>query len=467
MTVARNRRGAAGPLIQPTARLLALAALTPAAAVFLVLADERLWVAAAALSAATLLAALWDARTGLRPQALEVAVTPPPVLHVAGQIAAFQDAAAPQEQPEALTLTVSTTRRAPDPVISGLMDVGPTLAEPERLTFQLGPARRVRLEAPLTPLRRGEARVERLWLRWTGPLGLSWSTKIIDLDLTIPAIPDIRGVKRAALALDRRGAFYGVKPQSTGGDGAEFDALRDFAAGMDRRAVDWKRSAKHRKLLVKEFQAERNHNIILALDSGRLMREPLLGVPKLDHAVNAALIVAHQALAEGDRVGLFAFDGSVRLHRPAQPGKAAFAGVQKTLATLDYSLEETNFTLGLTRLSAELDRRSIIVLLTDFLDTVTAELMVETLARLAKRHLVLFAALQDPVLEDLAFGPPQDPAALARAVAAAGVARERRAVLARLKRSGVDAIDVAPGSLDSALLNQYLRAKRQAAAGAA
>ncbi|MEM6825899.1 MAG: DUF58 domain-containing protein, partial [Pseudomonadota bacterium] len=113
------------------------------------------------------------------------------------------------------------------------------------------------VDVPLTPLRRGTARVDRLWLRWRGPLGLAWSGRVEELDLSIPAIPDIRGVRRAALALERRSALFGLKPQTTGGDGAEFDALRDYSPGMDRRAVDWKRTAKHRKLLVKEFQAER------------------------------------------------------------------------------------------------------------------------------------------------------------------------------------------------------------------
>ena len=335
-------------------------------------------------------------------------------------------------------------------------------APPPSFRFRLDDDGRAVVETPLTPLRRGEARVERLWLRWRGPLGLSWIGKTETLDIAIPAIPDIRGARRAALALERRSALFGLKPQTMGGDGAEFDALKDFHSGMDRRAVDWKRSAKHQKLLVKEYQAERNHNVMIAIDSGHLMREPLQGAPKLDHAVNAALTLAYQALVEGDRVGLFGFDAEVRLLHPPRPGKSAFPAIQKALSTLDYAIEETNFTLGLTQLGTALDRRSIIVLITDFLDTVTAELMVETLAHLSKRHLILFAALKDPGLEQAAFGAPADADQVARAVAAAEVMRERRTVLSRLRRLGIDAVDTAPAELDAAMLNRFLRAKRRA-----
>lgn len=471
-------------MIKPTTRLLTLLALGPVIATVLALVDERLWLLAVGVTAATLGLAFLDAVSGLRPGALRIFAHPPATLPVGlRQGGAEIELSDPDEiiDPDApaaarraalgeaspLRLEISAPRMRYQPVIEGLLDVNGLLEPPPNFRFRLDRQGRAALEAPLTPLRRGEARVERLWLRWQGPLGLSWSTLQQPLELTIPAIPDIRGVRRAALELDRRSALFGLKPQTMGGDGAEFDALSDYQPGMDRRAVDWKRSAKHRKLLVKEFQAERNHNVVVAIDCGHLMREPLQGAPKLDHAVNAALTLGYQALAEGDRVGAFGFDAQVRLMHPARPGKSAFPALQKALSTLDYATEETNFTLGLTRLAQALDRRSIVILITDFLDTVTAELMIDTLALLAKRHLILFAALKDAELERAAFGAPADATELARAVAAAEIVKERRLVLGRLRRLGVDAIDVTPSDLDAAVLNRFLRAKRRADPAAA
>ena len=96
-----------------------------------------------------------------------------------------------------------------------------------------------------------------------------------------------RDPRDEAIRLFSRDAEFGIKTQIERGDGSEFDALREFASGMDRRAIDWKHSARHRHLLAKEFKTERNHNIVFAFDTGRLMSEPLGGVPKIDRAVTA------------------------------------------------------------------------------------------------------------------------------------------------------------------------------------
>ena len=148
----------------------------------------------------------------------------------------------------------------------------------------------------LNPKRRGLARLTILWLRWLGPLGLAQKRRKILLDEEVQVVPNIKWVREQAVRLYTRDAEYGIKMQLDRGDGSEFDAMREFAAGMDRRAIDWKHSARHRTLLAKEFRTERNHNIIFAFDTGRLMSEPLLGIPKIDRAVNAGLLLAFVSL---------------------------------------------------------------------------------------------------------------------------------------------------------------------------
>src|SRR6185312_3335757 len=111
-----------------------------------------------------------------------------------------------------------------------------------------------------------------------------------------------------AIRLFARDAMFGLKAQLETGDGSEFHALRELVTGMDRRTIDWKQSARHMKLLAKEFRTERNHPVIFAIDTGRLMCEPLQGAPRLDRAINASLLMAFVSLKLGDRVGLFGFD---------------------------------------------------------------------------------------------------------------------------------------------------------------
>jgi uncharacterized protein (DUF58 family) len=278
----------------------------------------------------------------------------------------------------------------------------------------------------------------------------------------VAVVPDLAPVRAAAFRyFGSREVEAGVQVERFVGGGSEFDALVEWVPGLDHRAISWKASARHRKLLSQEFRAERNHQVVLALDTGHLMAEPLLGLPRLDHAVTAALLLSYVSLRLGDRVGLFGFDRAARAWTEPQGGLGAFARLRAASAALDYSTEETNFTLGLTELSTRLRRRSLVVVFTDFVDTVTAELMIENLGRLARRQLVVFVALRDPALHELALRRPGRPSDLHRAVVAADFVRERERVLARLRRMGIQCLDAAPGTVSTRLVSRYLDIKRR------
>jgi uncharacterized protein (DUF58 family) len=316
-------------------------------------------------------------------------------------------------------------------------------------------------EMTLTPLRRGEAGLERIWLRWPGPLGLAWTQFAQPLDHVAPVTPNIQAVKDEALRLFSRDALHGLKAQIETGEGTEFHALREFLPGMDHRTIDWKQSARHGKLVSQERRTERNHTIVLALDTGRTMCEPVGGIPRLDRALNSALLLAYVGLATGDRVSVFGFDSRPRLSTGAVSGVQSFGLIQRMVARLDYAVEETNFTLGLTSLAGELDRRSLVVIFSEFTDAIGAELMMENLRPLLKRHLVLFVLMQDEELETMARAEPVDGADLTRAVTAAALLKEREAVMLRLRRMGVQLVEASADTLGPALINAFLSIKRR------
>ena len=303
--------------------------------------------------------------------------------------------------------------------------------------------------------------IQALWLRWTGPLGLVWKQRAVALGIAEPILLDIAAVKQEAIRLFARDAPFGAKSQLETGEGSEYHALRDFQAGMDPRTVDWRRSARHGALLAKEYRTERNHHIVFAVDAGRLMSQPLAGLPRIDRALNAALLLAFVALKMGDRVGLYSFDERPRVSTGVVSGTAAFPLLQRQAARIDYSAEETNFTLGLTQLSSELQRRSLVVVFTDFADSTSAELMVENLARLLRTHLVLFVAFRDEELESLVRAEPATADDVSRAVIAATLAREREVVIGRLRRMGVQVLDAPADRIGPELLNAYLELKRK------
>jgi uncharacterized protein (DUF58 family) len=230
---------------------------------------------------------------------------------------------------------------------------------------------------------------------------------------------------------------------------------------MDRRTIDWKQSAKHAALLAKEFHTERNQEIVIALDTGRLMCEPLSGQPRIDRALHAALLLSYAALKLGDRVGLFAFDAKPRVSSGTVSGPRAFPLLQRLASRIEYSSEETNYTLALTQLSGEVERRSLIVVFTEFADSTSAELMIENVERLLRRHLVLFVVFHDEELEKLADEEPRESRDVSRAVIADMLLREREVVTTHLRRLGVEIVDAPAKRAGVNLLNAYLELKRR------
>ncbi|MEQ9606777.1 MAG: hypothetical protein RLN99_03830, partial [Kiloniellaceae bacterium] len=178
-------------------------------------------------------------------------------------------------------------------------------------------------------------------------------------------------------------------------------------------------------------------------------------------ADNAGLQHGYVPPRAGDRIGDFGFDSTVRGVSPPVGGIASFWRVQRAAAELGYSPDETNFTLGLSSLAARLNRRSLIILQTEFVDTITAELMLENVERLAGRHVVLFVCLRDPLLAETVDRAPESLGTLARSVIADEFLRERRVVLERLRRLGVHCLDVRADQIGPALISRYLEIKRR------
>lgn len=313
----------------------------------------------------------------------------------------------------------------------------------------------------LIPPRRGVVRFPTRWARWKGPLGLVWRQLRRDDPAEVGVGADIRRIEDEAVRMFSRDAEFGSKVQRDVGEGAEFHALQEFRSGMDRRTIDWKQSARHAHLLAKEFRTERNHQVVMALDSGRTMSEPVGGAPRIDRAVHGALLLAYVCLRSGDRAGLYAFDDRPRLSTGALTGVGAFPLLHRQAARIDYGTEETNYALGLTTLSASLRRRSLIVIFTEFADATAAELMLESVGRALRTHLILFVVMRDDELEEMAAHPPETPDDVARAVVAADLMRERTLVLNRLRRLGAHVVEAPADQIGPAALNAYLDLKRR------
>jgi uncharacterized protein (DUF58 family) len=431
-------------MIYPSARAVWAAAAGAVPAFLIALALPSLWYLGLLWICVLLAFLAVDATAGPGPASLTAKLVAAPQVGIGGQFGVKVAASFAGAAPAPVEARVSHDERVvPLGTAQGVLSIGNSL------------------ELRFRAMRRGLASFDKLWLRWRGPFGLVWKQAEVPADGKVAVLPDVSSARDEAIAILQRDVLSEGQEQRRAGQGREFESLKDYQPGMGRRMIDWKRSARHGKLLAREFRIEQNNNIVLAIDSGRLMCEPVDGVPKVDRAVTAALLSAFIALKGGDLVSLFSFDARPRVVSGAVRGSTSFSMIQKRAAEIDYSTEETNFTLALTTLNSRLDRRSLVVIFTDFVDPISAELMLRTVGRLTERHLVLFMLMKDVELETLADARPASGEDIARSVISGGLLRERQVVIGRLRRLGAHVIEAEHRQLGPALVKRYLEFKHE------
>jgi uncharacterized protein (DUF58 family) len=433
-------------MIRPTRRAVLLFASGIPLALVAIASDAELWRLGFYFSLLVILAVMADAAFALPPAALSPKISVPDTLYIGerGQVGT--------EFPPAGYSRAAT--------VDALLEQRGDAEQQSVRTLAVKPAEGLTAAFPITPLRRGILNVDRIWLRWRGPIGLAQLSKILPIQKTVAVVPNIKGVQKAELRFFPHDAIIGEKLHQKG-EGTEFEALREYQPGLDIRFIDWKHSARHNKLLCKEFRTERNHPVILAFDTGHLMIDPLAGVPRLDHAINAGLRLAWLSMRSGDLVGVYGFDARIRHYTHPLRGTQYFGRVQRATAQLGYHTEETNFTLGLAELNARLGRRALVILFTDFIDTTTAELMIESVQRIANKHVAVFVTFRDSYLRETAEHVPSGFGDVTQAVIAQSFLNERSVVLEKLARIGVHCLDVPSAALPVALINRYLEIKQR------
>ncbi len=321
-------------------------------------------------------------------------------------------------------------------------------------------------EMPLAASARGKASVGPAWVRWTGRLGLAQRQSRVKIAPEIAISPSIKAVEQHGVPLFQRDAQIGQRLNARIGEGSEFESLVRFMPGLDRRAIDWKQSARHFDLLAKQYETERDNRLVLAIDSGRLMNDPVVARDgtvrtRLDWAVAAALTLGYVGLKLEDRVSMTSF--------AARPGgfsrefmrASDFAALRRFSADVPYSFEETNFTWALAEVQARLKRRALVVVFTEFADAASAEIMLRAASRLIARHLVMFVVLADGELDHAAHRVPVTAEDVAAATLAADLLRDRRIVLTRLRRMGAIVMEAPAEGLATGVLEQFIRIKRR------
>jgi uncharacterized protein (DUF58 family) len=279
----------------------------------------------------------------------------------------------------------------------------------------------------------------------------------------VAVFPNVVAIKRIQLTL-RRGlrAMAGMRRARPPGASTAFAGLRDYVRGDDIRRVSWTATARRDRPVVVEVEAERGQQVMIALDCGRLMTAPAGNLDKLDHAVNAALMLAWVAQAYGDRVGLMTFDDRVTGFIKPERGSAQLRRITEALYSITADYVEPDFGHALTHMALRLGRRSMVILLTDVQDPQASKDLVAHCLRLAARHLVLVVAMSDPAVLRARDAPVTTSTRAYEWAAAEEFVATRRESFELLRRGGVLGLDVVAGSLSPALVERYLELKERA-----
>ncbi|WP_017542463.1 DUF58 domain-containing protein [Nocardiopsis prasina] len=333
-------------------------------------------------------------------------------------------------------------------------------SSPRAQPLLVGPGERRRVRTTLTPSRRGDARAAGVTVRSVGPLGLAGRQRTLTAPWTVRTLPPFHSRRHLPGKLSRLRELEGQHTAMVRGQGSEFDSLRDYVPGDDVRSIDWRATARNDGVVVRTWRPERDRRILVVLDTGRTSAGRVGDTPRLDHAMDAALLLTALAGKAGDRVDFIAHDRTVRAQVRASGKGSQVNRVVEAMAPLEPTLVESDPAALVSSVLTQGRARRLVVLLTDLDATSLEEGLLPRLPLLSAHHLLLVAGIRDPEVEEMA-ADRGSPEALYRAASAERTLSERHRISRELRRMGAEVVDAGPEQIAPALADAYINLKAQ------
>ena len=332
-------------------------------------------------------------------------------------------------------------------------------AETQRHRFDIPGHERRRVVTHLLPTRRGDRRAERVTVRSYGPLGLAARQASHRVPWLVRVLPPFLSRKHLPSRLARLRELDGRTLVMVRGQGSEFDSLREYVVGDDVRSIDWRATARADDLVVRTWRPERDRRVVVVLDCGRTSAGRIGDAPRLDAAMDAALLLAALASRAGDRVDLVGVDRRPRFEVVGATAGDLLPRITNAMAPVDPELVETDWDAAVAWVLTRVRQRSLVVLLTALDPAPLAEgLLGGPLDALAHRHTVVLAAVSDPRLSEMAAGRG-DATAVYEAAAAERERADRTRLRASLASASVSVVEGDPEALPPRLADAYLALK--------
>ena len=331
-------------------------------------------------------------------------------------------------------------------------------ASPPTQALDVPAGERRTLTTELRPTRRGDRRPDRVTVRAFGPLGVAGRQGRHVVPWRLRVQPSFASRRFLPERLSRLRRLDGLTAARVRGQGTEFDSLREYVDGDDVRSIDWRATARRSEVVVRTWRPERDRQVVLVVDTGRTSAGRVGDVPRLDAALDAALLLTALASRAGDRVDLLAVDREVRAAVKGAGRDELLARVVDAMALLEPALVESDGRLLVSEVLRRSRRRSLVVLFTTLDTAALQEGLLPVLSSLTSRHTVVLAAVGDPRVEQMLRGRG-DVEAVYDAAAAERARADRRRTTALLRARGVEVVDAPPELFAPAVADAYLALK--------
>jgi uncharacterized protein (DUF58 family) len=314
----------------------------------------------------------------------------------------------------------------------------------------------------LKPPKRGQFSFGQIAVRHLSRWRLAWRQSDAGQVITVKVYPNMRRAREAELkALGTRSFVAARRKSQWRGEGRDFESMRDYVLGDEMRHISWTATARRGKLVTRQYQMERDQTILIALDAGRLMTGRLDNETKLDLAVHAALALMSAAARAGDNAGLLVFGRRIKAFLPPKRGAEHLDAALEALHAIEPEMIEPNYSRAFEFISANSQRRSLVVVLTDLVDEEGSSDLLASLKLLRPRHLPLVVTIADRDLKAVVREAPETETELFTQSVAEEIMYQRETALRLVEAQGGLALDVTAAALVPKLLETYLRVKER------
>ena len=337
-----------------------------------------------------------------------------------------------------------------------------TVRDPREASFTLEPGTTAEFTYAVSPPRRGRYKFGRTAVRYGSRLGLVWCQASLGAEDSVKVYPNMRRAREIELKAIGANAFLAVQRRAVRrGEGREFESMRDYVRGDELRHISWTTTARRAKLTTRQYQIERDQTIIIAIDAGRLMTGRIGGETKFDTAIHASLALVSASARGGDNCGIVVFGRNIKKYLPPKKSIGHIDGILEALYDLEPELIEPSYSRAFQFISANLKKRSFVVILTDLVDKESSAELINSLKLLRPTHLPLVVTIGDRDLDSTVSKVPDTINDVFIQSAAEEIILQRGSALRRVETLGGLALDVTTQNLAPRLLETYLRVKER------